>query len=286
MAGSCRLRSRATPANVPPVPTNSQNASMSPPACSQISEAVPSSCAAAFPSRWKWSARNAPRSRAMLDAASSTKARSSPETWPATEPARCSTRTTSAPSAHIIVARSSELPADMTATKGWPVTPHTIANPVPVLPLVSSTTGCPGSSAPLASASRIIRGAIRSFFDPPGLRYSSLARIRPSSPRVIRESSTSGVPPTADRTDGPTIDLASKISCTASPPAVAPGAGNPNAGSVPAGETSPSVTSWCTRSWRSPGRAASGSSSRSRTRGSRREPSRVRPPSRLASRDR
>jgi hypothetical protein len=39
-----------------------------------------------------------------------------------------------------------------------------------VLPLVSSTTVCPGTSWPAAVASSIIRRAMRSFFDPPGLR--------------------------------------------------------------------------------------------------------------------
>ena len=63
-------------------------------------------------------------------------------------PAAWSTSTTSAPRARIIAARSSELPRDITATKGCPVTAHTMASPVPVLPLVSSTTVWPGCSRP------------------------------------------------------------------------------------------------------------------------------------------
>src|SRR4030095_4132799 len=42
---------------------------------------------------------------------------------------------------------------------------------------------------------------MRSFFEKPGLRYSNLARMRPSSPRVMRESSTSGVLPIAPKTE-------------------------------------------------------------------------------------
>ena len=45
-----------------------------------------------------------------------------------------------------------------------------------MLPLVGSTIVPPGLSAPDCSASSIIRSAIRSFTDPPGLRYSTLAR--------------------------------------------------------------------------------------------------------------
>jgi hypothetical protein len=69
-----------------------------------------------------------------------------------------------------MAARSSELPRDMTATNGWPRTAQTMARPVPVLPLVSSTTVWPGSSWPAAVASSIMRRAMRSFFDPPGFR--------------------------------------------------------------------------------------------------------------------
>jgi hypothetical protein len=58
----------------------------------------------------------------------------------------------------------------MTATNGWPVTAQTMARPVPVLPLVSSTTAWPGRSRPSAVASSIMRSAMRSFFEPPGLR--------------------------------------------------------------------------------------------------------------------
>ena len=50
-----------------------------------------------------------------------------------------------------------------------------MASPTPVLPLVGSTIVPPGRSSPDCSAASIIRSAIRSFTDPPGLRYSTLA---------------------------------------------------------------------------------------------------------------
>src|SRR3954462_8337647 len=80
----------------------------------------------------------------------------------------------------------------------------TRARPMPVLPLVGSTIVPPGLSAPLASAASTMRTAIRSFTDPPGLRYSSLASTSgasgPSS-RVTEVSRTSGVLPTRSTTD-------------------------------------------------------------------------------------
>ena len=41
-----------------------------------------------------------------------------------------------------------------------------------------------------------------SFFDPAGLRYSNLARMRPDKPRVSRDSATTGVLPITSRTEG------------------------------------------------------------------------------------
>src|SRR3954464_6451668 len=80
----------------------------------------------------------------------------------------------------------------------------TRARPMPVLPLVGSTIVPPGRSAPPASAASTMRTAIRSFTDPPGLRYSTLASTRgapgPRS-RVTELSRTSGVLPTRSTTD-------------------------------------------------------------------------------------
>ena len=76
-------------------------------------------------------------------------------------------------------ALSSEFPLDITAMKGYPFTLQTIASPVPIFPEVSSTTVCPGANIPDFSASSIIPNAARSFFENPGFRYSSFARIVP-----------------------------------------------------------------------------------------------------------
>jgi hypothetical protein len=51
-----------------------------------------------------------------------------------------------------------------------------MASPTPVLPEVGSTITPPGRSRPSRSAVSIIRRAIRSFTEPPGFRYSILAR--------------------------------------------------------------------------------------------------------------
>ena len=48
---------------------------------------------------------------------------------------------------------------------------------MPVLPEVGSMMTEPGFSRPLASASSIMALAMRSFTEPAGLKYSSLARM-------------------------------------------------------------------------------------------------------------
>src|ERR1700678_819341 len=59
---------------------------------------------------------------------------------------------------------------------------HTSARPMPVLPLVGSTTTPPGLSFPARSASSIIASAMRSLTDPAGLACSILAQTRPRGP--------------------------------------------------------------------------------------------------------
>ncbi len=65
-----------------------------------------------------------------------------------------------------------------------------------MLPLVGSTIVPPGRSSPLCSAASIMRRAIRSLTDPPGLKYSTLARTVAWMPAVTLRSLTSGVLPT------------------------------------------------------------------------------------------
>src|SRR6266542_3791946 len=74
-----------------------------------------------------------------------------------------------------------------------------MARPTPVLPLVGSMMVPPARSWPPASARSTIARPIRSFTDPPGFRYSTLARIVGSRPRPSRDNRTIGVLPTASR---------------------------------------------------------------------------------------
>ncbi len=79
-----------------------------------------------------------------------------------------------------------------------------MARPTPVLPEVGSTMVPPGCSSPEASAASIMRVAIRSFTEPPGLRYSIFASTIGASGWSLRSSSdveslSSGVLPMRSR---------------------------------------------------------------------------------------
>jgi hypothetical protein len=74
-----------------------------------------------------------------------------------------------------------------------------MASPAPVLPLVGSTIVPPGLSWPDRSARSTMASPMRSFTDPPGFRYSTLASRVGASPLPSRDSRTSGVPPTTSR---------------------------------------------------------------------------------------
>src|SRR4030095_7899459 len=80
-----------------------------------------------------------------------------------------------------------------------------MASPIPVLPDVPSMMVPPGFSRPRRSASSIIRTAIRSLIELPGLNVSSFARtVTPAIPRVIELMRTIGVWPMASRIVGAT----------------------------------------------------------------------------------
>ena len=87
-----------------------------------------------------------------------------------------------------------------------------------MLPDVGSTIVPPGWSSPLASAASIIRAAIRSFTEPPGLRYSTLASTSGAATasvgrsRVV-DSRTSGVLPTRSSSDS-AYSMSVKISAS------------------------------------------------------------------------
>jgi hypothetical protein len=80
------------------------------------------------------------------------------------------------------------------------LTTAAIASPIPVLPDVPSMMVPPGLSWPLRSASSIIRTAIRSLMELPGLKVSIFARTVASvTPRVMRLMRTIGVWPMVSR---------------------------------------------------------------------------------------
>ena len=82
--------------------------------------------------------------------------------------------TTLAPRNRINFLRSMEKLSAIVTTKGYPLAAQTMASPIPVLPLVASTTVCPGFSVPRNSASSMILIAKRSLTDPAGLKNSAL----------------------------------------------------------------------------------------------------------------
>src|SRR5262245_55032236 len=82
----------------------------------------------------------------------------------------------------------------------YPFTTATMASPMPVLPEVPSMIVPPGLSTPARSASSIMRTAMRSLIELPGLNVSSFARtVARTSPLVIVLIRTSGVSPIASR---------------------------------------------------------------------------------------
>ena len=70
-----------------------------------------------------------------------------------------------------------------------------------MLPDVGSTIVPPGFSRPSASAASIIRLAMRSFTEPPGLKYSTLASTSGARPSATWFSRTSGVSPMRSTTE-------------------------------------------------------------------------------------
>src|SRR5690606_27917246 len=86
--------------------------------------------------------------------------------------------------------------AGMVSTSLYPSRRQTSARPMPVLPLVGSTTQSPGFSFPLAAASSIMAREMRSLIEPAGLRCSHFAQrvAAPSGARLLMR--TIGVLPT------------------------------------------------------------------------------------------
>ena len=77
---------------------------------------------------------------------------------------------------------------------------HTVAKPIPVLPLVASTTVCPGFKSPDRSAASMIFKANRSLTEPAGLKDSTLTYIStPFGDNLL--SRITGVFPTVSKID-------------------------------------------------------------------------------------
>jgi hypothetical protein len=130
-----------------------------------ISAAVVRSCASALASLSNWLGRNQPCACASSRALASMPL-----------PFRCAgVSTTCAPRKRISRRRSTLKFSAITITSGWPRRAHTIASPMPVLPLVASTTVWPSTRRPFARASSITASAMRSLTEPIGLKDSSLA---------------------------------------------------------------------------------------------------------------
>src|SRR4029453_12442228 len=89
----------------------------------------------------------------------------------------------------------------MVRMRRYPRTAQTIARPIPVLPLVGSTTMAPGLSTPRRSASSIMATAMRSFTLPPGLSDSSLPSTVAPPGRGMWFSRTRGVAPISSSTE-------------------------------------------------------------------------------------
>ena len=82
-------------------------------------------------------------------------------------------RTTFAPSIRISLRRSIEKLSAIVTTNGYPFCAQTMASPIPVLPLVASTTVWPGLRAPLRSPSSMMLSASRSLTEAAGLKNSA-----------------------------------------------------------------------------------------------------------------
>ena len=107
---------------------------------------------------------------------------------------------TSAPNALSASIFSFDCLSVVVKTQRYPFTTAAIASPMPVLPDVPSMIVPPGLSSPLRSASSIMRTAMRSLMEFPGLNVSIFAStVALTMPFVIRLMRTMGVSPIASR---------------------------------------------------------------------------------------
>src|SRR5258705_2131631 len=108
-------------------------------------------------------------------------------------------RMISAPSASRTTCFSRLIFSGIVMTIRYPYTAAASAMPIPVLPLVGSISVSPGWMRPFSCASSTMRLPMRSFTEPPALRYSHLASSsQPVSGPMLRNR-TMGVEPMASR---------------------------------------------------------------------------------------
>jgi hypothetical protein len=107
---------------------------------------------------------------------------------------------TSAPNARSASIFSLDCLSVVVKMQRYPLMTAAMASPMPVFPDVPSTTVPPGFRRPSRSASSIMRRAIRSLIELPGLKVSTLARTVASvTPLVMALIRTIGVFPIASR---------------------------------------------------------------------------------------
>src|ERR1700689_40459 len=154
---------------------------------------------------------------------------------------------TFAPRNRISLRRSTLNGSAMVITSGYPFAAQTMARPIPVFPLVASTTVCPGLSSPDFSAASITPKADRSFTEPRGLKASIFTnRFTPcGAKRLIR---TTGVLPIVSRMFWyfrPMLHLplrATRSTCARSPRNGSPAANDTFSDIVPDGASAYALT--------------------------------------------
>jgi hypothetical protein len=109
--------------------------------------------------------------------------------------------TSSPPNAAIVRNFSTANASDVTIRNGYPFCAQTNASDDPVLPPLYSTTAIPGRNSPRRSAPSIIPRAIRSLYDPVGLKYSSFTSTVAAPSGTTRRNRTTGVLPIASRVE-------------------------------------------------------------------------------------
>ena len=184
MSGKIRFNSWPTPVTVPPVPTPETNASKPRlPKTSTISFPVFCSCTIGLAGLLNCKGMKYPCSSANAVAFAIAPF----------IPSAPGVNNKSAPYACINLRRSILIVSGITILTGYPNAAPTIANPMPVLPLVGSIIVCPGFRRPSASACWIMLKAIRSFTLPPGLKNSSLTKTSAAPSGTIRFNFTTGL---------------------------------------------------------------------------------------------